>query len=64
MSASAAPVGGGARRQDSTISRIWSVAAVLHGFAGGKWSLAACRGLLGLGEPGNWPAAAKSGAIR
>ena len=28
MSASAAPVGGGARRQDSAISRIWSVAAV------------------------------------
>src|SRR5207249_1490403 len=32
----------------------------LHGLARGKWSLAACRFLLGLGEPGNWPAAAKA----
>jgi ACS family hexuronate transporter-like MFS transporter len=38
----------------------WSVAAMLHGLARGKWSLAACRFLLGLGEPGNWPAAAKA----
>lgn len=32
----------------------------MHGFAVGKWSLAACRALLGLGEPGNWPAAARA----
>src|SRR5947208_932118 len=38
----------------------WSLAAMLHGFARGKWSLGACRFLLGLGEPGNWPAAAKA----
>ncbi len=35
-------------------------AAMLHGLATGKWSLAACRALLGLGEPGNWPAAARA----
>jgi len=38
----------------------WSTAAMLHAAARGKWSLAACRFLLGLGEPGNWPAAAKA----
>src|SRR5688572_19545597 len=34
----------------------WSVAQMLHAFAGGKWSLGACRFALGLTEPGNWPA--------
>ncbi len=38
----------------------WSVAAMGHAFAHGKWSLAAWRFLLGLSEPGNWPAAAKA----
>lgn len=38
----------------------WSIAQLLHGFARGKWSLAACRFLLGLTEPGAWPAAAKA----
>jgi ACS family hexuronate transporter-like MFS transporter len=38
----------------------WSIGEMLHGLAGGKWSLAACRFVLGLGEPGNWPAAAKA----
>lgn len=38
----------------------WSVAQLLHAFAGGKWSLAGCRFLLGLMEPGNWPAAVKA----
>ncbi|MGH9719614.1 MAG: MFS transporter, partial [Bryobacteraceae bacterium] len=38
----------------------WSVAAMAHALAAGKWSLGACRFLLGLGEPGNWPAAAKA----
>ena len=38
----------------------WSVAQMLHSVAVGKWSLAACRFLLGLAEPGNWPAAAKA----
>ena len=38
----------------------WSLAQGLHAFAVGKWSLGACRFLLGLAEPGNWPAAAKA----
>ncbi|MFN0172727.1 MAG: MFS transporter [Bryobacteraceae bacterium] len=38
----------------------WSVAAMGHALAHGKWSLAAWRFLLGLSEPGNWPAAAKA----
>lgn len=38
----------------------WSLAQVLHGFTRGKWSLAGCRFLLGLTEPGAWPAAAKA----
>lgn len=38
----------------------WSVAAMLHGAARGMASLGACRFLLGLSEPGAWPAAAKA----
>ena len=38
----------------------WSLAQILHAFAFGKWSLAGYRFLLGLAEPGNWPAAAKA----
>ena len=38
---------------------IWSVAAVLHAFATGFTSLAAFRFLLGIGEAGNFPGAAK-----
>ncbi len=38
----------------------WSLAQMLHTFATGKWSLATYRILLGLAEPGNWPAAAKA----
>ena len=38
----------------------WSLAQVLHAFAFGKWSLAGYRFMLGLFEPGNWPAAAKA----
>jgi ACS family hexuronate transporter-like MFS transporter len=37
----------------------WSAASILHKFAGGVWSLGACRFLLGMGEAGNWPAAVK-----
>src|SRR5207247_9908072 len=40
----------------------WSIAAMLHGLVQGKWSLAGARFLLGLGQPGNWPAAAKATA--
>ena len=50
----------GTRRGFSLFIFTWSLAAMLHGFAFGKWSFAACRFLLGLGEPGNWPAAAKA----
>ena len=38
----------------------WSVAAMLHSLVRGAWSLALARFLLGLGEPGNWPAATKA----
>ncbi|SIQ91082.1 MFS transporter [Maribacter ulvicola] len=39
---------------------VWSVASVLHAFAGGIVSLSIFRGALGLGEAGNWPGAVKS----
>jgi ACS family hexuronate transporter-like MFS transporter len=38
----------------------WSLAQMLHAFAIGKWTLGAFRFMLGLAEPGNWPAAAKA----
>jgi ACS family hexuronate transporter-like MFS transporter len=50
----------GTRRGFSVFIFVWSAAAMLHGFATGKWSLAAFRFMLGLAEPGNWPAAAKA----
>ena len=50
----------GTRRGFSLFIFVWSVAAMAHGLATGKWSLAACRFVLGLGEPGAWPAAAKA----
>jgi len=50
----------GTRRGFAVFVAFWSVAEMLHGFAVGKKSLGACRFLLGLGEPGNWPAAAKA----
>ncbi|MGA9638094.1 MFS transporter [Flavobacterium sp.] len=44
-----------------TISIIlWSVASIFHAFARGLFSLTLFRGLLGLGEAGNWPGAVKS----
>jgi ACS family hexuronate transporter-like MFS transporter len=39
---------------------VWSVASVLHAFARGLISLTTYRGLLGLGEAGNWPGAVKA----
>ncbi len=39
---------------------IWSVAAMAHAFARGVGSLSAFRFVLGLGEAGNWPGAAKA----
>lgn len=50
----------GTKRGFALFISVWSVAAILHGLTVGKWSLAAARFLLGLGEPGNWPAAAKA----
>jgi MFS transporter, ACS family, hexuronate transporter len=39
---------------------VWSFASVFHAFAKGLVSLTFFRGLLGLGEAGNWPGAVKS----
>src|SRR5574340_1777514 len=52
----------GTRRGFAVFVSFWSLAEVLHAFAVGKKSLGAARFLLGLGEPGNWPAAAKAAA--
>jgi ACS family hexuronate transporter-like MFS transporter len=41
---------------------IWSIAAMSHALATGLRSLSAMRFLLGLGEAGNWPGAAKTAA--
>ncbi len=50
----------GTRRGFAVFILGWSFAQMLHGFVRGKWSLGACRFLLGLAEPGAWPAAAKA----
>ncbi|MEK6280803.1 MAG: MFS transporter [Acidobacteriota bacterium] len=39
---------------------LWSIAAMAHAFARGLASLSALRFILGLGEAGNWPGAAKT----
>jgi ACS family hexuronate transporter-like MFS transporter len=39
---------------------LWSIAAMAHAFARGLASLSAFRFVLGLGEAGNWPGAAKT----
>ncbi len=39
---------------------LWSLASVFHAFSKGLVSLGIFRGLLGLGEAGNWPGAVKS----
>jgi ACS family hexuronate transporter-like MFS transporter len=39
---------------------VWSIAAMAHAFAVGIKSLSAFRFVLGLGEAGNWPGAAKT----
>lgn len=41
---------------------VWSVSAALHGLARGVVSFSVFRGLLGIGEAGNWPGATKSNA--
>jgi MFS transporter, ACS family, hexuronate transporter len=50
----------GTRRGFAFFITAWSAAQMLHGFVRGKWSLAGSRFLLGLAEPGAWPAAAKA----
>ncbi len=50
----------GTRRGFAVFIATWSVAAMLHAVVVGKWSLGWVRFLLGLSEPGNWPAAAKA----
>ena len=48
-------------RRGFTVSILsWSVAAMAHAFARGLGSLSAFRFILGLGEAGNWPGAAKT----
>jgi ACS family hexuronate transporter-like MFS transporter len=50
----------GTRRGFALFISTWSIAAMLHALVRGLWSLAGVRFLLGLSEPGNWPAAAKA----
>jgi MFS transporter, ACS family, hexuronate transporter len=50
----------GTKKSFSLFIGLWSLAAMLHAFATGVWSFGICRFLLGLGEPGNWPAATKA----
>jgi len=50
----------GTRRGFAFFIGLWSAAAVLHAFAWNTLTFGFCRFLLGLGEPGNWPAAAKA----
>lgn len=49
----------GTKRGFTVSVTIWSIAAMLHAFARGLGSLSVFRFLLGLGEAGNWPGAAK-----
>lgn len=41
---------------------LWSVSAALHALARGPFGFSLFRGLLGLGEAGNWPGATKANA--
>jgi MFS transporter, ACS family, hexuronate transporter len=50
----------GTRRGLALFVAGWSVAQMLHALASGKWSLAGYRFLLGLTEPGSFPAATKA----
>jgi ACS family hexuronate transporter-like MFS transporter len=49
----------GTKRGFSFSITLWSLAAMAHAFARSAASLSVCRFLLGLGEAGNWPGAAK-----
>jgi ACS family hexuronate transporter-like MFS transporter len=50
----------GTRRGFSISILVWSLAAMAHSFARGLGSLSLFRFILGLGEAGNWPGAAKT----
>ncbi len=50
----------GTRRGFTVSIIVWSVAAMAHALARGLGSLSAFRFILGLGEAGNWPGAAKT----
>ncbi len=50
----------GTRRGFAISILVWSAAAMGHAFARGLASLSALRFVLGLGEAGNWPGAAKA----
>src|SRR5436305_10038467 len=50
----------GTKKSFSLFIGVWSLASMLHVFPTGVRSCGACRLLLGLGEPGNWPAATKA----
>jgi MFS transporter, ACS family, hexuronate transporter len=49
----------GAKRGFAVSITVWSLASMAHAFAGGLAALNCFRFLLGLGEAGNWPGAAK-----
>lgn len=49
----------GTKRGFSLSVIVWSLAAMAHAFAGSARALSVCRFVLGLGEAGNWPGAAK-----
>lgn len=50
----------GTRRGFPLIMTVWSIAAMMHSLAGSAAGFGAARGLLGLGEAGNFPAAMKT----
>jgi ACS family hexuronate transporter-like MFS transporter len=49
----------GVRRGFTLSISVWSIAACAHAFASGFLSLSCLRFILGVGEAGNWPGAAK-----
>ncbi len=53
----------GIKRGFSISIVVWSLAAMAHRFATGLGNLSAFRFVLGLGEAGNWPGAAKTVAV-
>jgi len=52
----------GTRRGFSVSIVVWSFAAMAHALARGVRSFSVCQAVLGLGEAGNWPGAAKASA--